>query len=143
MKALLLLAACLPAMAVTPLRLHPENPHYFLFRGRPAMLVTSGEHYGAVLNLDFDYKAYLAELQRHNLNHTRTFAGAYREVPGSFDIGNNTLAPKDDRFLSPWMRDGDRFDLTRWNPAYFARLKDFLREASRRGRRAESLLPVL
>lgn len=133
MKTLLLLAACLPAMAAPPLRLHPENPHYFLFRNRPTVLVTSGEHYGAVINLDFEYKTYLAELQRHHLNLTRTFAGAYREVPGSFSIGNNSLAPKDDRFLCPWVRQGNQFDLTRWNPAYFARLKDFIREASRDG----------
>ena len=45
-----------------PLRLHPRNPHYFLFRGKPAVLIASGEHYGAVLNLDFDYTAYLKEL---------------------------------------------------------------------------------
>jgi hypothetical protein len=38
-----------------PLRLHPDNPHYFLYRGQPLLLITSGEHYGAVLNLDFDY----------------------------------------------------------------------------------------
>lgn len=133
MKMLVLLAAGLSALAAPPIRLHPENPHYFLFRGRPTTLITSGEHYGAVLNLDFDYKVYLAELQRHNLNHTRIFAGAYREVPGSFSIANNTLAPKDDRFLSPWVREGNRFDLTRWDPRYFVRLKDFLREASRRG----------
>jgi hypothetical protein len=127
------LLACLPALAASPLRLHPENPHYFLFRGRPTVLVTSGEHYGAVINLDFDYRTYLEELQRRGLNHTRTFAGAYREVPGSFGIGNNTLAPKDDRFLCPWERKGNDFDLGHWNPAYFGRLKDFLREASRRG----------
>jgi hypothetical protein len=134
MKTLVMLAmACSTAAAAPPLRLHPENPHYFLFRGRPAVLITSGEHYGAVINLDFDFKTYLAELQRHKLNHTRVFAGAYREVPGSFDIGNNTLAPKDERFLGPWMREGNRFDLTRWNPAYFTRLKEFMGEASRRG----------
>jgi hypothetical protein len=28
-----------------PLALHPENPRY-LFRGKPTVLVTSGEHYG-------------------------------------------------------------------------------------------------
>ena len=133
MKKLVLWAACLPAIGAPPLRLHPENPHYFLFRGQPTVLVGSGEHYGAVINLDFDYKIYLAELQRHNLNHTRTFAGAYREVPGSFSIANNTLAPKEDSFLCPWMRQGRQFDLTRWNPDYFVRLKDFMREASRRG----------
>src|SRR5512141_1019815 len=99
MKVLVLLAASLPLVAAPPLRLHPENPHYFLFRGKPTVLVTSGEHYGAVINLDFDYKTYLAELQRQGLNLTRTFAGAYREGPGNFAIGNNTLAPKDERFL--------------------------------------------
>ncbi len=133
MRTVVLLAFCLSAMAAPPLRLHPENPHYFWFRGRPTVLVTSGEHYGAVINLDFDYKVYLAELQRRHLNLTRTFAGAYREVPGSFSIGNNTLAPKDDRYLCPWMRRGNEFDLSRWDPAYFARLKDFMLEASRRG----------
>ena len=38
-----------------PIKLHPENPHYFEFRGQPTVLVTAGEHYGAVMNLDFDY----------------------------------------------------------------------------------------
>ena len=45
-----------------PIGLHPDNPHYFLFRGRPTVLVGSTEHYGAVLNLDFDYVRYLDEL---------------------------------------------------------------------------------
>ena len=87
---------------VAVLQLHPENPHYFLFRGKPAVLVTSGEHYGAVINADFDYRAYLAELRRRNLNHTRVWAGAYREVPGNFSITKNTLAPAADRFVAPW-----------------------------------------
>jgi hypothetical protein len=30
-----------------PIRLHPANPHYFLFRGKAVALITSGEHYGA------------------------------------------------------------------------------------------------
>ncbi|MGH9428242.1 MAG: hypothetical protein ACRD2L_18310, partial [Terriglobia bacterium] len=47
-----------------PLKLHPANPHYFLFRGHPTVLITSGEHYGAVLNLDFDCIPYLDELPR-------------------------------------------------------------------------------
>ena len=33
-----------------PIRLHPDNPHYFLWRGKPTVLITSGEHYGAVMN---------------------------------------------------------------------------------------------
>jgi hypothetical protein len=65
-----------------PLRLHPQNPHYFEFRGKPTVLITSGEHYGAVLNLDFDYRKYLDTLAACGLNHTRTFAGAYCEPEG-------------------------------------------------------------
>jgi hypothetical protein len=38
------------APAASPLALHPENPHYFLFRGKPTVLITSGEHLGAVIN---------------------------------------------------------------------------------------------
>ncbi len=34
------------------LRLHPENPHYFLFRKEPTIVITSAEHYGAVLHRD-------------------------------------------------------------------------------------------
>ena len=46
-----------------PLAIHPENPRYFVFRGKPEFLITSGEHYGAVLNLDFRFVPYLDELQ--------------------------------------------------------------------------------
>jgi len=114
-----------------PLRLHPQNPHYLLFRGRSTILITSGEHYGAVLNLDFDFAPYLDELQSNSLNLTRTFSGTYFEVPSSFGITDNTLAPK--RYCSPWAPAGDKFDLSRFNDACFARLKDFLSQAAKRG----------
>jgi hypothetical protein len=137
----LLLLNAAPALAQHgPLRLHPDNPHYFSFRGRPAVLITSGEHYGAVLNADFDYVRYLDELKARGFNLTRTFSGVYREVPGSFKIEHNTLAPKPDRFVCPWPRtdtpgaaDGNKFDLSKWDPDYFTRLKDFLTQASKRG----------
>ena len=124
-----------------PLRLHPENPHYFLFRARPTVLITSGEHYGAVLNLDFDYVRYLDEIQARGLNLTRTFSGVYREIPASFGITGNTLAPLPNRYISPWARSstpgyfdgGAKFDLSKWDEAYFKRLTDFLAQASKRG----------
>ncbi|MGH7967958.1 MAG: hypothetical protein ACREIC_04440, partial [Limisphaerales bacterium] len=62
--------------ASQPLRLNPENPHYFLFRGKPTVIITSGEHYWAVLNLDFDYAKYLRTLERDGLNGTRTWSGS-------------------------------------------------------------------
>src|SRR5438067_1275218 len=80
-----------PADTPTPLALHPDNPHYFLFRGKPAVLVGSTEHYGAVLNPDFDYVPYLDELLARGLNLTRTFTGVYCEAPGAFRIARNTL----------------------------------------------------
>jgi hypothetical protein len=125
-----------------PLRLHPQNPHYFLFRGKPTVLITSGEHYGAVLNLDFDYTAYLDELQSKGLNSTRIWPGGpYLEIPGSFNISNNTLAPAPNRFSCIWARSstpgyaggGNRFDLDSWNDAHLARLKDFIIQAGQRG----------
>ncbi len=127
--------------AFEPLRLHPANPHYFLWRGKPAVLITAGEHYGAVLNLDFRYVRYLEELRARRLNLTRLFSGTYREVAGSFNITGNTLAPAAGRFICPWARSrmpgaaegGNKFDLTRWDKRYFARLKDFIKQAGHRG----------
>jgi hypothetical protein len=137
----LAVAICLalPAFAADPIRLHPDNPHYFLFRGKPAILIGSTEHYGAVLNLDFDYKPYLDELQSKGLNLTRTFSGTYREIPGSFNITDNTLGPK--HYICPFARTnepgnwdgGKKFDLRQWDDQYFTRLKDFLTEAGKRG----------
>jgi len=90
--------------ALAPLALHPDNPHYFLWRGKPTVLITSGEHYGAVLNLDFDYATYLKELEAKKLNLTRTWSGAYCEPVGAFNITSNTLAPARGKFISPWAR---------------------------------------
>jgi hypothetical protein len=127
--------------AAPPISLHPENPHYLLWRGRPTVLVTSGEHYGAVMNLDFDFRKYLATQERAGMNYTRVFSGAYVEPDGAFNIARNTLAPLPGRFLGPWSRSeqpgyangGNKFDLTRWDETYFKRLKEFVGRASRNG----------
>lgn len=146
MKALFFPLLCLAVhngvtAAPKPIALHPENSHYFLWREQPTVLITSAEHYGAVLNLDFDYVTYLKELQAHKLNLTRTFTGAYVEPAGAFNIASNTLAPGPGRFISPWARSeqagyakgGNKFDLMRWDEAYFIRLKDFVRQAGQCG----------
>jgi hypothetical protein len=130
------------APASDAIRLHPQNPHYFLFRGNAVVLITNGEHYGAVMNPDFDYKKYLDTLQKDGLNYTRIFGGSYLEVPEkSFGILRNDLAPARGRFLAPWVRSsqegyaggGNKFALNTWNMAYFERFRDFLTEASKRG----------
>jgi hypothetical protein len=134
----LLLSSC--NKSTVPISLHPENPHYFLFRGKPTILIGSTEHYGAVLNLDFDYLTYLDELAAADLNVTRTFTGIYSEPAGAFGIAENTLAPAKGKLACPWARShepgytngGNKFDLNQWDTSYFSRLKDFIREAGKR-----------
>ena len=136
-----LLAIAPGTVSAEPLALHPDNPHYFLYRGKPAVLVTSGEHYGAVLNRAFDYKKYLATLAADGMNLTRTFPGAYVEPAGAFKIERNTLAPAAGKLICPWARSktpgykngGNRFDLNRWDDAFFRRLKDFMAQADKHG----------
>jgi Cellulase (glycosyl hydrolase family 5) len=124
--------------AATPIALHPANPHYFVWRGQPTILITSAEHYGAVLNSDFDYRRYLETLAADGMNYTRVFSGAYVEPSGAFNIARNTLAPAAGRYLAPWARSaepgypngGNKFDLSRWDTEYFERLKAFVRYAA-------------
>jgi hypothetical protein len=124
----------------THFSLHPQNPHYFLYHGKPLILIGSTEHYGAVMNLDFDYVKYLDEIASSGLNITRTFSGVYVEPEGAFGIVKNTLAPARQRYICPWARSsepgyehgGNKFDLSKWDEDYFTRLKDFLSQASKR-----------
>ncbi|RMG65561.1 MAG: hypothetical protein D6722_15825 [Bacteroidetes bacterium] len=93
-----------------------------------------------MLNRAFDYRTYLDALAADGMNYTRIFTGVYCEFPGQFGIGHNTLAPEAGDLLAPWARSevpgyangGNKFDLSRWDTAYFARLDDFLRLAAER-----------
>ncbi|MHB8973976.1 MAG: hypothetical protein ACYC4N_26370 [Pirellulaceae bacterium] len=137
---LLLAIASQSFAADQPLALHPVNPHYFLFRDKPTLLITSAEHYGAVLNRDFDFTKYLDELETRGLNLTCAFTGVYCEPIGAFGITRNTLAPSEGKLICPWARSntagyaggGNKFDLTQWDDAYFKRLKTFLAQAGQR-----------
>jgi len=82
------------ASAAPPIRLHPDNPRWFEWRGKAVALITSAEHYGAVLNQDFEFHRYLEAMQLEGMNYTRIFAGSYVEPQGAFGIERNTLAPR-------------------------------------------------
>ena len=132
--------AAQPAPAA-PIALHPDNPHYFLWRGRPTILITSAEHYGAVMNLDFDYRKYLDTLAADGMNYTRVFSGAYVEPAGRVQdraqhagAAARAGSSRPGRAAaSPGHPDGgNKFDLSRWDDAYFARLKDFVAHAAAR-----------
>ena len=123
-----------------PIKVHPANPHYYLMNGQPTVLITSAEHYGAVVNKDFDYVAYLNALHAYDLNYSRIYPGALFEPVGKF-LPGNTLGPKPRSLTLPWARSGqpgyvlggNKFDLDQWDPEYFARLKDFIARAAERG----------
>ena len=130
-----------PQPVPTVLAISPDNPHYFLWRGRPTVLIGSGEHYGALINLDFDYRKYFDTLAADGMTLTRVFSGAYVEPEGAFNIARNTLAPSPGRFIAPWARSdrpgyangGNKFDLRRWDESYFARLTALAAYAADKG----------
>lgn len=125
----------------TPIKLNPENPHYFIYRGEPLFLITSDQHYGAVTNLDFNYTIFLDTLAANGMNFTRIYPGAYIERDGEYMPGNN-LGSLNGRQILPWVKTttagahevlgGYKLDLDHWNDAYFKRLKDFLAKARER-----------
>jgi hypothetical protein len=136
-----LLLGAAGAAGAEPLRVSTRNPRYLEWQGKATVLVTSAEHYGAVVNPKFDLRRYLDTLAKDGLNYTRLFTGTYIEPVGAFGIERNTLAPAEGTFLAPWARSdtpgyaggGNKFDLERFDPAYLARLKEFLTEAAKRG----------
>ncbi len=83
----------------------------------------------------------IGTLESHGFNLTRAFSGAYCEPAGALGIRDNTLAPAAGRLICPWARSespgyrngGNKFDLRRWDPAYFRRRREFVSEAGRRG----------
>src|SRR5262249_8422991 len=97
------------------------------------------EHYGAVINRDFDFVSYLDALATFEMNYTRIYPGAYFETEGFFCEGN-PLGPRDGRHILPWARSGageyalggTLFDLATWDQEYFDRLRTFARLAADR-----------
>ena len=130
---------CQTLSAADPIKLHPENPRYFLFRGKPTALVTATEHYGAIINRPFDYEKYLADHAAKGLNLTRTFL-LFRELQTPYNP-HSTCKPETADFIAPYSLayPGEinlkkvHYDLDKWNPEYFTRLKRFLTLASQQG----------
>ncbi|WP_339879397.1 hypothetical protein [uncultured Algoriphagus sp.] len=119
-----------------PIKLLAENPHYFEFNGKPLALITSAEHYGAVLNESFNYEEYLHTLKDEGMNYTRIFMGSYFEIPSkSFSIQHNTLAPEADKITVPWLTSAEngliKYDWNSTNPAYYERLNKFMELAQK------------
>ena len=126
-----------------PLRIHPDNPRYFADDTGRAVWLT-GSHTWANFQErgvegetpDFDYEVYLDFLEDHGHNFMRMWrweqAKWMQFVPASTPI---RYAPMAYERTGPGIaQDGKpRFDLTRFNQAYFDRLRRRVLAAGKRG----------
>lgn len=120
----------------TPIRIHPQNPKLFEFRGKPRALVCATEHYGAVMNRPFDFERYLADAAEKGQTLTRLFT-LFRELQGPTNP-YSTCKPESPDYIAPFCRVGPKraldgepqYDLRQWNPEFFERLHRFLSLAS-------------
>jgi hypothetical protein len=130
---------CRLANAADAISKHPDNPKYFLFRGKPLVLITATEHYGSVINRPFDFEKYLDDAARHKMTLTRTFL-LFRELQSARNP-SSPCKPESPDYIAPFARTGPGkaldgepvYDLDQWNPEYFDRLHRFLDAASKRG----------
>jgi Family of unknown function (DUF6298)/Bacterial Ig-like domain (group 2)/Putative collagen-binding domain of a collagenase len=124
-----------------PLRVSAANPRYFADpTGRPIFL--TGAHYWKTLQDNgttdpppaFDYGAYLDFLQAHNHNFFRLWY--WEQASGTSETAiPNWFSPLPYQRTGPGVAlDGKpRFDLTRFHPEFFDRLRQRIIEAGRRG----------
>ncbi len=111
----------LPGFA-QPIKVDPDNHHYFNYQGKPTILLTSDHTYFAVAASDFDYAKFLDKLAEHGMNFTRLYPGAH---PVNFDNQPHIL---------PWAKDpSGKYNLDAWNHAYFERLHGFIQHAQAKG----------
>src|SRR5690242_8708526 len=108
-----LLTVCLAAACVyfpaalcaqQAITINPENPKYFVFRGKPIFLLTASEHYGSVIIRPFDFIRYLDDAAAHKTTLTRTFL-LYREQQGSRNP-SSPCKPESPDYIAPFPRTG-------------------------------------
>ena len=121
------------------IRIHSANPKIFEFRGRPLVLVTATEHYGAVMNRPFRFERYLADAAEKHMTLTRLFT-LFRELQSACNP-YSTCKPESPDYIAPFKRVGPgkaldgqpQYDMDQWNPEFFDRLHRFLALASGHG----------
>jgi hypothetical protein len=132
--------AASPAPAKGPLRVHPDNPRYFTDGSGRAIFLTGAHTWANFQDIGiaplprFDWRAYIDIMVKHNHNFMRFWhwlQAAY--------------APwTDEKMLVdplPYLRTGPgaakdglpKFDLTKFNPAYFDRMRSRITDARDHG----------
>jgi hypothetical protein len=141
------------ASAAGPLRVHPENPRYFtdgsttMNNSLRAVYLTGAHTWNNLVDIGradppeaFDFVAYLDFLERHHHNFIRLWAwdSTVWHTRANGSLGKDFIhhvAPL------PWLRTGPgsapdgkpKFDLTKFDPRYFERLRSRVEAAVRRG----------
>jgi hypothetical protein len=136
-----------------PLKVHPANPRYFtdgtrLPDGSPKAVYLTGAHtWNNLVDMgrtdppeSYDFDAYLDFLEKHHHNFIRLWAwdSTIWDTRANGDLGKDFVhhvAPL------PWQRTGPgealdgkpKFDLTKFNPEYFDRLRKRVGAAAPRG----------
>lgn len=131
-----------------PLRVHPTNPRYFTDGSGKAIYLTGSHMWNNLIDMGkddppepFDFNGYLDFLQRYGHNFIRLWAWdsvIWDTLANGSVLGKNfvhNVAPQ------PWVRTGPgnaldgkpKFDLTKFNPAYFKRLRERIIAAGERG----------
>ena len=140
-----------PAPTAGPLRTHPENRRYFADATGRAVYLTGSHTWPNVVDHGpsdpppkFDFDAYLGFLARYGHNFTRlwTWELTSWDTKGAGESKRHTAQPH------PFARTGPgealdgkpKFDLSRFDPAYFDRLRSRVEAAGRRGIYASVML---
>lgn len=141
----------LQGFAPGPLRVHPTNPRYFTDGTRNAdgsmraIYLTGSHTWNSLVDIGpsnpppaFDNGAYLDFLERNHHNFVRLWT----EEEFAWEVRQPSKSPVQN-FMSPlpWSRtnagialDGQaKFDLTKFNPEYFDRLRSRIEAAGKRG----------
>ncbi|HUT35253.1 MAG TPA: DUF6298 domain-containing protein [Planctomycetota bacterium] len=142
--ACLVSAASGGAPATGPLKVHPRNPRYFADASGKAVLLVGSHTWNNLVDMGktdpppkFDFPAYLDFLEKHHHNFIRLWAWecvTWNTTPNQRDALNH-VAP------TPWARTGPgnaldgkpKFDLTKFDPDYFERLRTRVAAARDRG----------
>ena len=128
-------------LASGPLRVSAVNPRYFADPSGRVVYLTGSEHWKTIEDNGtsnpppaFDFSAFLDFLQRHNHNFTRLFTWEHARWSSLTSV-DHWFSP------NPYMRTGPdtaldggpKFDVTRLNPAYLARVRQRAVDAGARG----------
>jgi hypothetical protein len=129
------------------LRVHPKNPRYFTDKSGKAIYLTGSHTWENFQDIGvkgeklFDYNAYLEMMHKYGHNFMRFWMFEQAEM-GSWSPDTIYFDPL------PFVRTGPgtandgkpKFDLTKFNPVYFERLRERIKEAGKKNIYASVML---